>query len=641
MTETEKMTELERSVLLDTPEELDKTCKRLEIIDKSGRALGLACHFRGLDWAKVLVNNGAAFKNGDKWLYHELCYRNPNGLPYYDMQEDLTFSLLDPRFLLMGMSQTWKGSEGIAEDNIIAFDGKIDAVSEEERLKCVRYFIGLDNNRVCDLQYLLYLAIMHCDRKAAELLREKGVTIPQDVRNILTNGEKANKDYIHFYRFPLSFMTADELIWVVTELSRDMESGKFITVNSDFMEYIKEVFPDPRVFDCILSHFDNKKINKKRNMQEIILTGKSDLLEVCEKHGWLKFPKKRDEIIKFAADNDKTECTAWLLEFKSRTADLKAEQEKAEKKLIRELNADPNSVTELKKLWGFERREDGGIVITRYKGKRAEVNVPEMIGKDTVRAIGEYAFSPDAVRLTEEQKELRRNITKIVLPETVEIIGKFAFCHCEGLSSINIPKAVKMIEDDTFYSCKSLISVNMPNGVKSIGEHAFFECEKLSEIDIPLSVKEIRKNAFCSCTSLISVNLPDEITKISYCCFAGCEKLQSVTIPPTVKRIESLAFWQCSSLEEITIPEGVKEIDVGAFADCSKLRSVTLPKSVNLIENAMQRSKTPRTIFSTFIYTEQKEELLVTVTVPAGSYAEEYCKTNNIHYIIKNSVSDT
>ena len=88
-------------------------------------------------------------------------------------------------------------------------------------------------------------------------------------------------------------------------------------------------------------------------MEEIILCDKPELLPLCEKHGWLKMPKKRDELIQFASDNKKTECTAWLLEFKNRTADLKAERERAEKKLMRQLNANPDSITELKRCGGL------------------------------------------------------------------------------------------------------------------------------------------------------------------------------------------------------------------------------------------------------------------------------------------------
>lgn len=62
--------------------------------------------------------------------------------------------------------------------------------------------------------------------------------------------------------------------------------------------------------------------------------------------------------------------------------------------MMRELNANPNSVAELKKVWGYEKREDGTMIITRYKGTNTEIDVPEKIGNSVVTAIGDWAFSP-------------------------------------------------------------------------------------------------------------------------------------------------------------------------------------------------------------------------------------------------------
>lgn len=70
-------------------------------------------------------------------------------------------------------------------------------------------------------------------------------------------------------------------------------------------------------------------------------------LEIAVKYGWLKAPRKRDEMIQYAAEQQKKECAAFLPEFKNRTADLAAEAEKAEKKLMRGLSADPNSLSQI------------------------------------------------------------------------------------------------------------------------------------------------------------------------------------------------------------------------------------------------------------------------------------------------------
>ncbi len=516
MTETEKIRELEKSVFFDSPEELDRTCKQLGSIDKRSRALGLACHFRGLDWAKVLIQNGVVFKHDDMRQFPNRCYTNPQGKLYYALYDDFMFSLLDSKIQVRKMSfpQT-NGSDVISRDSILAFDTEFDAVSEEERMKCVMYFVERKDNRIWDLQRLFYLAIVYCDYKVTELLREKGIRLSKRAREMLTGENEQDHYFFWYYCLNVKYMTADEFIWTVNELSKDMEEKEKITVTVWLMDNTKHrFFFEPEVFDCLLSHFNQRKFNQKKTMQEIILRESPELLAICEKHGWLKMPKKRDEMIQFAADNDKTECTAWLLEFKNRTADLKAEQEKAEKKLMHELNADPNSVTELKKTWGFEKREGGGIVITRYKGNRAEVEVPEKIGKETVREIGERAFSPHALRLTEEQKQFRRLITKITLPETVEAVREGAF-----------------------YDCERLYSINLPEGVKSIGASAFCGCNALPEISIPLSVNEIGLGAFVGCQSLISVDLPEGLTEISGGCFSGCKLLKNVTIPSTVKKI--------------------------------------------------------------------------------------------------------
>ncbi len=62
-----------------------------------------------------------------------------------------------------------------------------------------------------------------------------------------------------------------------------------------------------------------------------------------------------DRLLAGTVGDEQTECSAWLLEFKNRTADFAAERDRAEKRMMRELNANPNSVTELKKIWGYEK----------------------------------------------------------------------------------------------------------------------------------------------------------------------------------------------------------------------------------------------------------------------------------------------
>ena len=52
------------------------------------------------------------------------------------------------------------------------------------------------------------------------------------------------------------------------------------------------------------------------------------------------------------------------------------------------------TVAEYKKMFRF-KTVDGEITITGYKGEDTEVVIPEKIGKTTVVAIGERAFSTE------------------------------------------------------------------------------------------------------------------------------------------------------------------------------------------------------------------------------------------------------
>ena len=75
------------------------------------------------------------------------------------------------------------------------------------------------------------------------------------------------------------------------------------------------------------------------------------------------------------------------------------------------------------------------------------------------------------------------------------------------------------------------------------------------------------------------------MTSIGEGAFEGCTKLKSIVIPQSVKSIGDGAFCLCESLFTVEIPESVTEIGYGAFMYC-----------------------------------------YASVSTPAGSYAEKYCK---------------
>ncbi len=559
---------LEKAVLTSSPEEISALYKQLGQVENSARALGLASRFCGLEYVKALVEGGANFT-----------YIRPEGeggyyTLYYWLSPLEMNKILHRAFFI--------DTRDACFTNVVTVNGNaINVLPLEQRIEIIKYLYQYREKVCLDVGELLYYAIMSGSRRIVKILKEYGVKLSEQRITMIT--ENGRSFEWQEFALMLDYLGNKEYVEAVGDIVRELNGktlhytdsiywGNYNTYRKQFRLY------NPEFFRFILVSFNQKKMNKTKIMRGAIDQNNVDCLEICAENGWLNMPRKRDEMIKYASENNKTEASAWLLDFKNRTANFAVEREKAEKKMMRALNANPNSITELKKVWGFEKREDNKIIITRYKGKNTEIDVPEKIGNSLVTEIGACAFSTMASRLREEQIALRRSITRISLPETIEVIGERAFCGCQALTELNIPDKVTVI-----------------------GENAFTRCNDLKSVQLPKGISEIRPYTFSNCYSL-----------------------QSITIPKNVTVIGKSVFSSCFALETVEIAEGVLEIGRLAFFNCTHLKSVILPKSIQKIKNYTRKGQHPQNIFH--------DNTNVIVTVTPKSYAEKYCKRNNVNY---------
>jgi len=72
------------------------------------------------------------------------------------------------------------------------------------------------------------------------------------------------------------------------------------------------------------------------------------------------------------------------------------------------------------------------------------------------------------------------NLTNIVIPDSVKIIGAAAFLGCENLTEIVLPDSIVAIGESAFKSCSSLENIFIPNSVIEIGSDAFLDCFSLT-----------------------------------------------------------------------------------------------------------------------------------------------------------------
>ena len=217
-------------------------------------------------------------------------------------------------------------------------------------------------------------------------------------------------------------------------------------------------------------------------------------------------------------------------------------------------------------------------------------------------------------------------MTNITIPDSVIVIGHYAFQDCTSLTSITIPDSVTVIRDDAFTNCSGSLTINskiietdyaynnrpssrwlcnskfteliLGDNIEKIGSNTFYDCKLLTSVAIPDSVTSIGNGAFFGCYSLTSIYITDLLTwcRIDFSNATanplnngkatldlnGVE-LVDITIPSNIKAIKSYVFKGYTSLRSVTIPDSVTSIGNGAFYGCDSLTNLTIGNGVTTI----------------------------------------------------------
>ena len=109
--------------------------------------------------------------------------------------------------------------------------------------------------------------------------------------------------------------------------------------------------------------------------------------------------------------------------------------------------------------------------------------------------------------------------------------AKNLYIEGKEVTEIIIPESLSKIKPYTFTGCSGLTSVTIPEGVTEIGRYAFEDCRSLTSVTIPKDVTIIGKGAFNSCASLKTLYLPESLTQIDELAFGDCNQLASIYYP--------------------------------------------------------------------------------------------------------------
>ena len=266
----------------------------------------------------------------------------------------------------------------------------------------------------------------------------------------------------------------------------------------------------------------------------------------------------------------------------------------------------------------------GTIEITGYSGNNSELKIIDNINGNPVTRLADNAFKNC------------KNLTKVVVPDSVVNMGDYVFYGCVNLDEINIPDDMNYIGKYSFdntkilnnqsetlkyignwvIDCKNVEEVSIKNGTRGIAGRAFEYCTKLKNIIIPEGVVRISVDAFYYCSNLTSITLPDSLKYISWYAFGWCTNLESITIPSGVTWVGDDAFAYCRKLKSISIPQGVSQISHWIFYDCTNLESITIYDGIEFIG-----------IYAFYDCTKLKEIEIPSSVKSIQKYAFAYCKS--------------
>ncbi len=618
ISEQKKVELLEAAVLNNDADAVNALFKEHGEFEFTARALGLAMRFGGIKIVTALLDNGATLK----YEMTPAFKRKYNSRISINKLDDLA---IDYTWYLF---PTYKLSE---------YDNPI--VEDNERVEILK---NLYNRKEGDFQEILYYAILFDDQCIYNALKDLGVNKLSDYRTDIAAGLVLNNSLDAYGRYARrefqeyvigtysSQISEEETVRKLKRYWECMDVEKICLFPSDFYEpdfkspmvsgkfgtLFSKRFCSEVMFGFFIQHTNMlEKVKKWDLLFALVDQNNAYGVQYALSEKWISKAKDLDTLLSYAQErsNIKPELIGYILE-KQNKAKLTQGKKKGKGTEL-SLDEKPLSATEMKKIWGCKKRDDGTIIITSYKGDETDIVIPSAIGKDTVTAIDPDTFSTTAPRVTEIQKKVRKaivsvefpgtiksipthmfydgytgyynnsnsphaNLKRIIINEGTEIISEKAFEDCNGLEEILIPESVSEIGDGVFSGCWGLKTIKLPQAITRLSNNMFEKCG-FESFEIPERITEFGYGIFNNCWNLSVVKMSDNVSEITDSMFAHCRSLKTFKFSKSITKIGKAAFHSCP-FEYMVIPDTVTTIGRDAFAQCNALKSVHVPTSVEL-----------------------------------------------------------
>ncbi len=226
---------------------------------------------------------------------------------------------------------------------------------------------------------------------------------------------------------------------------------------------------------------------------------------------------------------------------------------------------------------------------------------------------GGYAITQIANNAFDQNK----NVTNLVLPDTVTWIGQSAFYGCSnfkgelvlpdsltstgyhpfaetGITRLEFGSGMATVNNWFIRNNKSLQSVKWNDAITAINSQAFQYDSGITsfENDFPTNVTSIVAYAFDGALALTGdhavIRLP-KITSLGACAFQSSD-FEGVEVGGTLVKLSDSQFY-AAKIRWAVVGDGVTEIGRSSFAACTSLTNLVLPASLDVAGPALRQNE--------------------------------------------------
>lgn len=236
-----------------------------------------------------------------------------------------------------------------------------------------------------------------------------------------------------------------------------------------------------------------------------------------------------------------------------------------------------------------------------YIGKHAfdnnvlnEINLPNIKGL----RLDEFCFANsnkietfkviDGINISKGILSGSNNIKSIELPSSysvMSIFGGYKSLVSQSLKTIIISDGSTRIDDYEFEGLKYVETIVLPDTINYVGEYAFYGCSSLEDVNVS-NVTYVGENAFNGCINLSDIALGQDLSYIGDKAFNGTVYLNDLSSNNSdFVIINNILVSYVGEAKEVVIPDNVIAIAGGAFAGNCNVEKIVLGENTSLICN--------------------------------------------------------